>query len=398
MAFVWVKLVSDAPLRRGGAFAKVPLDSTIVDVFDVRTAACASHSHWGFAADELELYLAAEDSDDGPTDDTSRVALSGAPLRPDWSLGRARIGPGSWLLARVVPQPPAAAAASSPDLAIVMRAMRIEAALPTIEVRLWSRPGVFSAKVDASFDFFRAGVVAAACRGLSDARAAKLYFFCGAVQLSERIAITDDATLAVFMSAPNASAVWVFLPVDGGVPSPDMEPAADAASAPSAQTVRSGRSSVLQGAFRTALLRRDGSACVLCERKDSPGKSCLESAHVVAVRTPALVRDACGLLDSFEPQNGVVLCADCHHEFDQHLWHVDEHNNAVIADALIARAGSERWALLRGRALRVPVAPFDAQWPPWRYWHVQKQLFHAALAERHAVVDESPFRAGVKAL
>ncbi len=94
---------------------------------------------------------------------------------------------------------------------------------------LWSRPGIFNAKVDSSsYHLFRAGVVAAACRRLYDARAAKLYYFRGAVRLADRIAITDDATLGAFAAAHDASAVWIFLPVDSGAPEPAVEPAADA--------------------------------------------------------------------------------------------------------------------------------------------------------------------------
>ena len=110
--------------------------------------------------------------------------------------------------------------------------MRLEAALPTVDVRLWSKPGVFSAKLDADFELFRATVIAATCRRVPDARAVKFYYFRGAVRLAERVPITDDASLRAFSSsAPADSAVWVFLPTDSGVSSPDDDPTAAAAAA-----------------------------------------------------------------------------------------------------------------------------------------------------------------------
>jgi len=82
-SFVWVKLVSDAPLRRGGSgFAKLP-SALFEDVADLTKGACVEFLHWGVASDEVELYLAAAataDSDgiDEPSTDAIKEALSGA--------------------------------------------------------------------------------------------------------------------------------------------------------------------------------------------------------------------------------------------------------------------------------------------------------------------------------
>ncbi len=149
--------------------------------------------------------------------------------------------------------------------------------LPPVEVRLWDRPGYFSAKLYSSFLAFRDGVAAAVRVVPSDI--IKLYYFDGNVLLAERRAITDDATLREFAIAH--CAVWVFVITAPGPPSPEEEPSGAQPAATFALSSSSGRSSMHQKIFRAAILARDGLACVLCGEVEGAGggKSRLEAAQ-----------------------------------------------------------------------------------------------------------------------
>ena len=266
-------------------------------------------------------------------------------------------------------------------------ALRLEAMRPSVEVRLWARPGVYGAKLCDDFDAFCSTVAAAA--GV-DRATIRLYYFRGPVVVADRIAITDAASLRAFEAARRA--VWVYEPTAAGPPSPDELPAALLDAPALVRSARSGRSSQQQKYFRAGLLKRDGAACVLCGRADDGGgKSCLEAAFVVAVSTPARILDEIPLVNIFDTQNGIVLCADCHHWYDRHMWYVGADGNARVADALRHRVGCERWTALHGRSLRQPVPPLDVLWPLPRYWAVQERLCQEAAAARAEVVLGHPF-------
>ena len=255
-----------------------------------------------------------------------------------------------------------------------------------MEVRLWARPGFFSAKLHDDFDTFRASVAAAV---RADRAAIKLYYFPGSVLIAERIAIADAASLRAFASARRE--VWVYERASGGPPSPDELPGALPGPPLLEPSARSARSSQQQGCFHAAVLKRDGAACVLCGLADDVGgKSRLEASHVVAVSTPARILDEIPLINIFDSQNGIALCADCHHWYDRHMWHVAD-GKARVADALRHRPGCERWAALDGRALRQPKPPLDEHWPLPRYWAVQERLCRAAAAARAELVADCPF-------
>ena len=100
--------VSDTALA-GQVFGKVSL-SGCADVADVAKRACEEYPHWGVNAGQVALFLAADGGEDAPSPESivALVADRTKRLGEAWSLERARIGPGSWLLARI-PPPPAAA-------------------------------------------------------------------------------------------------------------------------------------------------------------------------------------------------------------------------------------------------------------------------------------------------
>jgi hypothetical protein len=93
----------------GGPFAELEAISSD-SIARLKERACNKFKRWGVDADEVELFLAAEGGDDAPSPESIEALLTDPTKRlgEAWSLERARIGPGSWLLARV-PPPPAAA-------------------------------------------------------------------------------------------------------------------------------------------------------------------------------------------------------------------------------------------------------------------------------------------------
>ena len=254
-----------------------------------------------------------------------------------------------------------------------------------MDVRLWARPGVFNAKLDDDFAIFFSGVAAAV---RVPAAAARLYFFRGAVELAKRVPITDSASLQEFSASREA--VWVF---DGGPASPDTWPERPADRVKAApQSLGSGRSSTQQSFFRTAVLNRDGSVCVLCGITDVPGaKSVVQAAHVIAVTAPQAVLDSARVLNVYDTNNGVTLCGDCHLWYDKLMWCVRGDGTVAVADALCERVNCERWREFRGRSLRVPPEPaLRAYWPPPNLWSVQECLFEAACVTRHDTVAAQP--------
>ena len=83
-----------------GSFAEVDIEEgdTISRLVE---RACAKFSHWGVNAGQLSLFLVSAGGDEEPTEEaTSAMLSSGARLGVGWSLSRAGISPGAWLVAR----------------------------------------------------------------------------------------------------------------------------------------------------------------------------------------------------------------------------------------------------------------------------------------------------------
>ena len=213
----------------------------------------------------------------------------------------------------------------------MLQALRIEASRPTVEVRLWSRPGSYNAKLyDHDFDLFR-DAVTNIVRVAADK--CRLYYFRDTVVLDECIPINDAISLRGF--AALRVAVWVF---ENGPISPEVPPFDGTIGDAPPLTHSIKHPSARQNPFRDAVLRRDGGACVLCGVADAKGSmSILEAAHVIAARSPQEVLDGASLLNVFDTNNGVTLCGDCHTWFDKHMWYVRADNTVVVADALRMR-------------------------------------------------------------
>ena len=98
--YVFIKVVSDTPLLRGGSgFVKLPI-AQFVDIADITQGACVAFSHWGVAADEIELYAVTK-AGKAPTSVEMNAALLGEPLSPIDTLVDVNVISGSCLLAHV---------------------------------------------------------------------------------------------------------------------------------------------------------------------------------------------------------------------------------------------------------------------------------------------------------
>jgi hypothetical protein len=85
-------------LAGAGSFAKMEIRAGD-DLFDLVERACAKFPHWG-TADRLTLYLVAAGGDDMPT--PSAVDSARHLDQLGWSLTRAGVSSGAWLMARKI--------------------------------------------------------------------------------------------------------------------------------------------------------------------------------------------------------------------------------------------------------------------------------------------------------
>ena len=104
--------VSEPPLE-GEAFAKIELRAGD-NVARLLGRACKEFPRWGVDAGQVHLFLAAAGGTDRPLPAAIAAAAadSAGLLSEEWSLARAGIAPGCWLLARV--PPPAVASGAFP--------------------------------------------------------------------------------------------------------------------------------------------------------------------------------------------------------------------------------------------------------------------------------------------
>ena len=88
-------------LAGAGSFAEVNIvEGDTISRLAKRT--CTDFPHWG-TADKLSLYLVAAGGDEEPAEEAiSTVLLSGGRLGVGWSLSRAEISSGAWLVARKI--------------------------------------------------------------------------------------------------------------------------------------------------------------------------------------------------------------------------------------------------------------------------------------------------------
>ena len=86
-------------LAGAGSFAKMEIRAGD-DISDLAERACAKFSHWGVNAGQISLYLVAAGGDDLPT--PSAVDSARHLEQIGWSLSRAGISSGAWLVARKI--------------------------------------------------------------------------------------------------------------------------------------------------------------------------------------------------------------------------------------------------------------------------------------------------------
>ena len=89
-------------LAGAGSFAKMEIRAGD-DISDLAERACVKFSHWGVNAGQISLYLVAAGGDEEPAEKAiSAVLSSGGRLGVGWSLTRAGISSGAWLVVRKI--------------------------------------------------------------------------------------------------------------------------------------------------------------------------------------------------------------------------------------------------------------------------------------------------------
>ena len=86
-------------LAGAGSFAKLETRAGD-DISDLAERACVKFSHWGVNAAQISLFLVAAEGDDMPT--PSAVDSARHLDQIGWSLSRAEISSGAWLVARKI--------------------------------------------------------------------------------------------------------------------------------------------------------------------------------------------------------------------------------------------------------------------------------------------------------
>jgi hypothetical protein len=104
---IFVKRAGDA----GVVFAKVPIFHGDV-ISDLAVRAMDKFS-WPVGADKIKLFLVKLGGEDEPTDEEEAAALAQQHLGVGWSLSRARIASGAWVVAQMMLGAPAAAPGES---------------------------------------------------------------------------------------------------------------------------------------------------------------------------------------------------------------------------------------------------------------------------------------------
>ena len=89
-------------LAGAGSFAKMEIRAGD-DISDLVERACAKFPSWKADSAQLSLYLVAAGGDEEPAEEAiSAVLSSGGRLGVGWSLSRAEISSGAWLVARKI--------------------------------------------------------------------------------------------------------------------------------------------------------------------------------------------------------------------------------------------------------------------------------------------------------
>ena len=277
----------------------------------------------------------------------------------------------------------------------LMSALDSFESLPIVSIHRWlDRASVSRVKVSPTFSEFDAKVR----RVASMAPSARLYWLPDDAALHSRRELSEASfhEFRQFVERTVDPCVWVYEGGTMGPKSPDQLPAMIAPTTPAAPVARSrasgrsGRSSVLQAAFRDAVLARDGLTCVLCRRiYDPAGAQELQAAHVVAHGSPVAVMQEAGLFSTNDTRNGIMLClAPCHFWYDRYHWWVDEGGLVCATDALLLDPElGPHFRPLINQPLKM--APLD--WPLPQTWAVQRRLCDERTALRHREGNNAHF-------
>lgn len=231
--------------------------------------------------------------------------------------------------------------------------------------------------------------------------------------------LTDDtfsAMLEAYDKEPSEISIYAYLPTDTEK-SPSKPPAAEDTDVPgplpiispplssprapsetgssrsSASSKSSGwksRSSAVQTAFSTLVLKRHGQnpCCAICGV--APTTRQLQAAHIIAHSLFGEDKDTAAMeaIDLLGPdllQNGILLCQGfCHHFFDNFYLTVvaDEDGELIVEIGEQLRSEVPMYAPLHGRRLMLPpqakLKPLN--WPSKDVWKLAEKLYRDAVA------------------
>lgn len=151
----------------------------------------------------------------------------------------------------------------------------------------------------------------------------------------------------------------------------------------------------VQRKFHNAVFRRNPPPhCALCDRNSYlDAVSIIPQDHSRLFKNDdereAVMVDA-GLADVYDTCNGIVLCEECHHYFDAHLWSVDSKWKVVVTDALAAK--SKKLCSFSGKQLFLDVPEGRRPLAGALAWHhrmlVRKAEARKEMAARYTYLCE----------
>ena len=146
------------------------------------------------------------------------------------------------------------------------------------------------------------------------------------------------------------------------------------------------RATSIQREFRAALLLRDGHKCVFCGESRN-----LEAAHIFPLKRKKDLPppESIGIRHLNAPNNGFILCHECHRHFDRGLWWIDLISDGYKAQVSDALRGEEKYKNLHQTLLKLDANDQDA--PLAQALKVQHEFCKRMKVARLEKVSLKPF-------
>ena len=171
---------------------------------------------------------------------------------------------------------------------------------------------------------------------LTDDQEISVYYITNKRDIGTRRYVSNDADLGNFFALAGKPILFVWLRGDpsmtNSIPS-QLELQHLSLSDGESISSSSGRG-YPQELFRNAVRARDQRKCVLSGTLLRPKTGNVEAAHIFGVeRSLAQEREAAGVMNAYDTQNGMLLESSLHTDFDSFLWCMDEFLNVHVSEA-----------------------------------------------------------------